>query len=92
MAVIMETMGMMFVIPAAVCDLELDLTAKGLLASSSFLGVVSSSHLWGFLADTRGRRNILLISMVLGFLTSLFSSIAPNAWLFILIRYFNGFL
>ncbi|GJQ73922.1 hypothetical protein Trydic_g18856 [Trypoxylus dichotomus] len=84
-------MGMMFIIPAAVCDLELDLTAKGVLASISFLGVVSSSHLWGFLADTKGRRNVLLISMILGFLTSLLSSIAPSAWLFILVRYFNGF-
>lgn len=92
MAVIMETMGMMFIIPAAVCDLDLDLTSKGLLASISFLGVVSSSHIWGFLADTRGRRNVLLTSMMLGFLTSVLSSLAPNAWSFILIRYLNGFL
>nr|XP_022908028.1 synaptic vesicle glycoprotein 2B-like [Onthophagus taurus] len=91
MTVIMETMGMMFVIPSAECDLQLDLFLKSVLASISFLGVVLSSHLWGFLADTKGRRKVLLLSMIVGFLSSLASSIAPNAELFIILRFINGF-
>lgn len=92
MIVIIETMGMMFVIPAAQCDLDLSLSQKSILSAISFLGVVSSSHLWGFLADTRGRKNVLFISMIMSFLTSVISSLIPQAWLFILIRFINGFL
>lgn len=92
MCVIIETMGMMFVIPAAQCDLNLDLAQKGLLSAISFLGVVVSSHLWGFLADTRGRKNVLLISMIASFITTFIASFIPQSWLFILMRFINGFL
>lgn len=92
MSVIMETMGMMFVIPAAECDLELTLTMKGYLSSASFLGVVLGSHIWGFFADTRGRKNVVLVSMGISFLITLISSIVPQNWLFILLRFMNGLL
>lgn len=92
MCVIIETMGMMFVIPAAQCDLNLDLQQKAILSAISFLGVVVSSHLWGFLADTRGRKNVLLISMIASFITTLIASFIPQSWLFILMRFINGFL
>ncbi|XP_017783599.1 PREDICTED: synaptic vesicle glycoprotein 2B-like [Nicrophorus vespilloides] len=91
MVVIIETMAMMFVVPASQCDLDLSLSTKGLLSAISFLGVVSSSHMWGFIADTRGRRNVLIVSMIMSFITSLISSIIPYDWLFIFIRFINGF-
>lgn len=92
MVVIIETMCMMMIVPASQCDLDLDLSTKGILNAISFLGVVSGSHMWGFIADTRGRRNVLITSMLCSFITSIASSIIPWAWLFILIRYINGFL
>lgn len=85
-----ETMAMMFIIPAAQCDLELSLTDKGLLSAIGFAGVVSFSMFWGFLADTRGRRKILIISMFGSFITTAISSILPSAWMLILLRYLNG--
>ncbi|XP_017783612.1 PREDICTED: synaptic vesicle glycoprotein 2B-like [Nicrophorus vespilloides] len=91
MMVIIETMSMMFIIPSAHCDLNLNLTTKGLLSAISFLGSVSSSHMWGFIADTKGRRNVLIISMVMSCVTSIISSITPYDWMFILIRFINGF-
>lgn len=90
MVVIIETMGMMFVIPGAHCDLNLSLDQKSLLSAISFLGVVSSSHFWGFIADTRGRKNVLLISMITSFFTTFIASFVPQSWLFILLRYING--
>lgn len=92
MCVIVETMEMMFIIPAAQCDLELSLAEKGLLSSISFLGVFTSSHFWGFIADTRGRRKTLLISLCVSFVTSAASSLVPNDWMLILLRYINGIL
>lgn len=91
MVVIIETMGMMFVIPAAQCDLDLTLDQKSLLSAISFLGVVSSSLLWGFLADTRGRKNVLFVSMVTSFATTFVASFVPQSWLFIFLRFLNGF-
>lgn len=92
MCVILETMGMMFVIPSAKCDLELSLSMQGYLSSASFLGVVSGSHLWGFLADTRGRKRIILTSMFGSHIITLISCLVPQDWLFILLRFFNGFM
>ncbi|CAG9765149.1 unnamed protein product [Ceutorhynchus assimilis] len=48
-----------FIIPTASCDLNLDVTQKGLLNSMSFFGMLSTGFLWGFLLDTLGRRKIL---------------------------------
>ncbi|KAJ8960611.1 hypothetical protein NQ318_013903, partial [Aromia moschata] len=92
MCVIIETMCAMFIIPAAQCDLGLDLAQKGLLSSVSFLGVVSSSHLFGYLADTRGRKNVLLVSLISSSLVSFACSLVSLPWLFILLRFINGFL
>ncbi|CAG9815294.1 unnamed protein product [Phaedon cochleariae] len=92
MCVIIETMSAMFIIPAAQCDLQLSLEEKGILYSISFFGVVSSSHLWGFLADTRGRKMVVLVSLVLSCAVSLVGSQVSATWLFIALRFLNGFL
>ncbi|KAJ8956223.1 hypothetical protein NQ314_006756 [Rhamnusium bicolor] len=92
MCVIIETMCAMFIIPAAQCDLNLNLTEKGLLYSISFFGVVSSSHLWGFIADTKGRKKVLLISLVSSAVVSFICSVVSMPWLFIFLRFINGFL
>ncbi|CAH0554073.1 unnamed protein product [Brassicogethes aeneus] len=91
MCVILETMCMSFIIPAAQCDLNLNLSEKGLLSSISFFGVVSSSHLWGFLADTRGRKMVLVQSLLCSSVLSFACCLVPWSWLFILLRFFNGF-
>ncbi|XP_044756975.1 synaptic vesicle glycoprotein 2B-like [Coccinella septempunctata] len=90
MCVIIETMSMMFIVPAAKCDLDLSLFQQGLLSSISFFGVVSFSYVWGFLADTTGRRGILKISLLTSFITSSICSIVETSWLFILLRFVNG--
>ncbi|KAL1508930.1 hypothetical protein ABEB36_003747 [Hypothenemus hampei] len=90
MCVIIETMNMSFIIPAAQCDLHLTLSEKGILVSISFLGVITTSHFWGFMADYRGRRNILILSLITSSILSIIGSVIPWAWLFILLRYING--
>ncbi|XP_030763786.1 synaptic vesicle glycoprotein 2B-like [Sitophilus oryzae] len=92
MCVIIETMSMAFIIPAAQCDLNLNLSEKGILASISFLGVMTTSQFWGFLADTRGRKNILVFCLISSSLVSLGCSLVPWSWLFILLRFINGAL
>lgn len=92
MCVIIETMCAMFVSPAAQCDLKLSLTDKGLLSSAGFLGVVASSYIWGYCADTRGRKNVILLSLTISAVISFIGSFITITWLYILLRFFNGFL
>lgn len=92
MSVIIETMCAMFVTPAAQCDLNLSLTDKGLLSSAAFCGVVASSHFWGYYADTSGRRKVILISLIVSAIISVIGSLITIPWLYILLRFFNGFL
>lgn len=92
MCVIIETMCMSFIIPAAQCDLNLTLTQKGILVSIGFLGVITTSHFWGFMADYRGRKDILVFCLITSSLSTLACSLVPWVWLFILLRFMNGAL
>lgn len=56
------------------------------------VGIISSSHLWGFLADTQGRKRVILPTLFLSFTFTLLSSLTTNFWLFVVLRFFNGFL
>jgi MFS transporter, VNT family, synaptic vesicle glycoprotein 2 len=50
-----------------------------------------TSHGWGFLSDTYGRRKILIISSLCAFTTSLFSSLSMNFIQMVIFRFLNGF-
>lgn len=47
-----ENTNISYILPYAKCDLELTTQQQGLLSAISYLGIVFTSHLWGFLADT----------------------------------------
>ncbi|XP_049310054.1 synaptic vesicle glycoprotein 2B [Bactrocera dorsalis] len=89
--VLLETLGISFVLPVSQCDLNLTIQQRGILSAIGFAGIISSSHLWGFLADTTGRRNIIRPTLLLGFVVTVLSSFATNFWLMVILRYINGF-
>ena len=89
--VLLETLGMSFVLPVSQCDLNLSIQERGILSAIGFAGIISSSHLWGFMADTTGRRNIIRPTLLIGFVITLFSSFANNFWILVILRYLNGF-
>ncbi|XP_055911439.1 synaptic vesicle glycoprotein 2B-like [Eupeodes corollae] len=90
--VIMETLGISFVLPITKCDLELTYQDKGILGAVGFLGIITSSHLWGFLADTNGRRKVIAPTLLAGYFVSVVSSFSPNFVTLAILRYLNGFL
>ncbi|CAH1975630.1 unnamed protein product [Acanthoscelides obtectus] len=53
---------------------------------------LAGSHLWGYLGDTKGRRKIVLFSLVSSAAVSYIGSIIAITWLFILLRFINGIL
>ncbi|XP_037938045.1 synaptic vesicle glycoprotein 2A-like isoform X2 [Teleopsis dalmanni] len=89
--VLLETLGISFVLPVSECDFPLTTTQRGVLGAIGFAGIISSSHLWGFLADTTGRRNIIRPTLIMGFCLTVFSSFAQNFWVMVVLRYLNGF-
>nr|CAD7266492.1 unnamed protein product [Timema shepardi] len=56
-----------------------------------FTGVILSSPLWGFFADTQGRKKILILSLAADGIIGVLSSFAPTYGIFLAFRFFNGF-
>lgn len=89
---VVEAGGMAYIITVAQCDLNLSSNEKGILGAICFVGVFCSSHLWGYLADTKGRRRIIQPTIMISFLFSLCSSFATNFYMLVIFRFLNGFL
>lgn len=90
MAVINETVGMSIISLSSLCDLETDIQKRAILSATGFIGIFLSSHMWGYLADTTGRRNVMMISVFISNVFSLMSMFASNYWIFIVLRFFSG--
>lgn len=80
-----------FVLPSATCDFQMTSEDKGWLTASPMLGMVIGSYFWGCLADTKGRKVVLIAALLLDGVCGLISSVVPQFWLFMLLRFFNGF-
>lgn len=90
--VLLETLGISFILPIAECDLNLTTKDKGLLSAIAFVGIIASSHLWGFLADTKGRRKVIMPTLFITFIITIISSFVKSFWVFTLLRFFSGLL
>lgn len=90
-AVVVETCTIGYLISVA-CDMNLTSGQKGILAGAGFFGVVCSSHLWGYLADTKGRRRIIMPTILFASCLSIICSFIQNIYIFIALRFLNGFL
>lgn len=82
----------MWSIPLAECDLNLTPANKGILGTVTFLGIICSSHFWGYLADTIGRRRVIMPALLIGFLLTCACSLVQNFYIFVTLRFLNGFL
>ncbi|GBP21628.1 Synaptic vesicle glycoprotein 2B [Eumeta japonica] len=81
MSIAIDLFGFTLVVTVA-CDLNLTAQEKGILASIPFLGIIVVSYPWGYLADTRGRKLCLILSLNIGFAFACLCSVAPTwQWL-----------
>lgn len=87
----LEITSVSFVLPVA-CEFGMTTEKKLILSSITILGVISSSHLWGFLSDTRGRKKIIQLTLLSSFLCTGISSLVTNFTVFVFFRYLSGFL
>lgn len=91
-AVFLETVSINIILPVAQCDLQMTNQNKGVLSAIGFIGIIVSSHLWGFLADTRGRKLIIVSTLFIAFVLTIISSFTQSYWLLVVLRFLNGFL
>jgi MFS transporter, VNT family, synaptic vesicle glycoprotein 2 len=80
------------ILPISQCELQLTNIHKGVLGTVGFIGIILSSHFWGFMADTRGRKNILVLALFTSFFFTILSSLAKGFWMLLTLRFLNGVL
>lgn len=85
-----EILCVSFLLPTARCDLQLSSADMGLLTASIFLGMMVGGYVWGYLADQRGRKKVLVISLTVNGVFGAIASLAPWFWLFLLLRFISG--
>ena len=76
----MEMMILSVLAPALECQASWNVTKNSIasLSSSVFLAMMLTSPIWGFIADTYGRRSSLMISSVLLILFGLLTAVSPS--------------
>ncbi|KAJ8919147.1 hypothetical protein NQ315_012133 [Exocentrus adspersus] len=91
-APIFETTTMSYSFAFAHCDLDLTLEDKGYLNSITYLGMVLSAPLWGFLFDTLGRRKLLIGGFLLDALFVIVSGFAQSTTALMACKFFGGLI
>ncbi|XP_041675430.1 synaptic vesicle glycoprotein 2C-like [Drosophila eugracilis] len=87
MLTIHETMGMGVIGPAAVCDLKMNQPQLASLMGAGFMGIICSSYFWGYITDKKGRRWILLRTIVVSSLCSVASMFTISFTSFFVMRF-----
>lgn len=90
MAVVTDGYCMAYVLPAAKSEFQMTTAEQGFINSVGFVGVILTSHFWGFIADTCGRRKVLRIVLFIAFVMSLVSSFSMNSWMLVITRFASG--
>lgn len=87
----LSTTTLSFVLPAAQFDFKLDSVKKGVLNTAPLWGMVAGGYIWGNFADNKGRRFVLVWTLLIDSISSFVSSLSQHFELFYAIRIFNGF-
>jgi VNT family MFS transporter (synaptic vesicle glycoprotein 2) len=86
----MDVISMSFILPSAQCDLELNTQTKGWLNSIIFIGMMAGAYSWGSVADSIGRKKVLIASSFMNALCIVASSFSQSYEWFMLFRFLNG--
>lgn len=88
--VFLETVSINFILPVAECDLNLSNSDKGVLSGVGFFGIIVTSHFWGFMADTRGRKTVIVPTLFTAFAITIVSSFVKSFRILVVLRFLNG--
>ncbi|CAG9787471.1 unnamed protein product [Diatraea saccharalis] len=85
-----EILSVAYLVPASACELLTTNTQQGLMAAFPLLGIVVTSHFWGYQADTRGRKKVMLAAMIASSITSILSSFSPDWITFTVFKFLSS--
>lgn len=86
----MDVISMSFILPSAQCDLELNTHTKGWLNSIIFIGMMAGAYVWGSVADSLGRKKVLIAISFMNGLCIVASSFTQTFEIFMIFRFLNG--
>lgn len=87
-----QTTSMSLIFPGAQCDLDLSLSDKGALNATTYVGMIISAIFWGFLADVKGRRQILVFGHLAIFVFDVICGLSQNFWMMIFAKFCGGLM
>ncbi|XP_061395352.1 synaptic vesicle glycoprotein 2C-like [Musca vetustissima] len=92
MAGVIETAVISFILPSAECDLDLSLMDKGILNAITSCGMIVSSLGWGYLADTKGRKGIMVWGCLSNVIFILWAAMSQSRIQLMIAKFFSGFI
>ncbi|XP_055617260.1 synaptic vesicle glycoprotein 2C-like [Toxorhynchites rutilus septentrionalis] len=89
---VFETTTMSYVLPSAECDLHLTLVDKGTLNAVTYVGMISSAFLWGFLSDMYGRKRLLVYGFFLDATFNVLCATSQTVVAIMIFKFMGGFI
>ncbi|EDW78204.2 uncharacterized protein Dwil_GK16302 [Drosophila willistoni] len=86
----MDVISMSFILPSAECDLDLNTETKGWLNSIIFIGMMVGAYFWGSIADSFGRKKVLIVISFMNAFCIVASSFSQSYAFFMFFRFLNG--
>ncbi|KAG6445740.1 hypothetical protein O3G_MSEX004066 [Manduca sexta] len=89
-AAIVEPVGYSFVLPSAICDLQMTNSQRGFISSIPYIGVVLMSFPWGYLVDTQGRKRMIIYSSLATGTLGIAAGFMPNLISFTIFKFLTS--
>ncbi|XP_034485627.1 synaptic vesicle glycoprotein 2B isoform X2 [Drosophila innubila] len=91
-AMVFSATAMSYVMPTAECELKLSLLDKGMMNAVTYAGMIISAIPWGFVADTMGRRLVLISGGWIDGICVLCAAMSQNSSQLMAFKFFDGFI
>ncbi|XP_052849588.1 synaptic vesicle glycoprotein 2C [Drosophila gunungcola] len=91
-AMVFSASALSYVLPSAECDLDLSIVDKGMLHAVTYAGMIISAVPWGFIADTVGRKPVLISGGLIDGFFVLCTSFSQNTAQLMAFKFFDGFI
>ncbi|XP_062124873.1 synaptic vesicle glycoprotein 2B isoform X3 [Drosophila sulfurigaster albostrigata] len=91
-AMVFSASAMSYVMPMTECELKLSLLDKGIMHAVTYAGMIISAIPWGFVADTMGRRLVLISGGWMDGLCVLCAAMSQTSTQLMVFKFFDGFI
>ncbi|XP_014468202.1 PREDICTED: synaptic vesicle glycoprotein 2B-like [Dinoponera quadriceps] len=87
-----DTANMSMILASAESDLGLSLFNKGLLNAIIYVGMVMSGFIWGYLADVKGRKKVILYGYLADGVCNVLAGFSQNFGTLVFFKFLSGLL